>query len=110
MPLLIGHSIGGDPSSKRLAYMQLTRSKKELPSQAFVSRRGNISHVKLTNCKRTSPMAQEEPFRFLDKQQFEKLSQAERIAYLKRATAELTRRGQELRELSRRNGPDNEKK
>jgi hypothetical protein len=55
-------------------------------------------------------MAQKEPFRFLDKEQFEKLSQSERIAYLKRATAELTRRGQELRELSRRNGPDNEKK
>jgi hypothetical protein len=48
-------------------------------------------------------MAQKQPFVFLGKEQLDKLSQSDRAAYIRRVTAELTRRGKELRELSRRN-------
>ena len=45
-------------------------------------------------------MEQRGPFRFLPKEEFEKLSQVEKIVYLDGATAELKRRGEELRDFT----------
>jgi len=41
------------------------------------------------------------PFRFLPAEEFNKLSQAEKITYIHAATEELKRRGEELREYTR---------
>jgi hypothetical protein len=41
------------------------------------------------------------PFRFLPAEEFNKLSQADKIAYIHGATEELKRRGEELREYTR---------
>lgn len=45
-------------------------------------------------------MEQREPFRFLSKQEFEKLSQDQKMTYLLGASAELKRRGDELKEIT----------
>ena len=45
-------------------------------------------------------MEQREPFRFLSKQEFEKLSQEQKMAYLLGASAELKRRGDELKKIT----------
>ena len=45
-------------------------------------------------------MEQGNPFRFLRRVEFEKLTPAEKIVYLDGATAELRRRGEELRSFT----------
>lgn len=45
-------------------------------------------------------MEQGEPFRFLRRHEFEKLTPAEKIIYLDGATSELRRRGEELRSFT----------
>jgi hypothetical protein len=45
-------------------------------------------------------MKQDEPFRFLRREEFEKLTVAEKIVYIDRATTELRNRGEQLRSFT----------